>query len=785
MSDDESISTLDAFHLTQTGRFPFYEDFGRPEPLYIFMEAAGALLLGTSIFAFRLSTVLAGIVTVAAAFWATRQCVIDLAQEARWIAGFAASASLAVALGHIVLSRSLYRAIPQALFMFLFAGFLSRGARTGKRLDALWAGLSLGGALYSYTAAAPVPLALMPFALSLLVFRRPQWKTWLPALIIVAVIVALLLAPLVPLLLTNPTRVVGRAAEVSQSGVSASGFLDRALGATANFGKYFWRLYFGKGDGNPQYNVGVAPVLPVIFNAIFLFGLVALVARFRHPASWLVAALLFLVTLPVTMSNEIPHGLRIAGAFAAFPLVVGTGAGWGLNKVPTRFTEAARPVIMIGLAAITLANVIITRQAYVGYWQNPGTLVMFGRDLSLGEWFFRTDRREFAEWLVEQRESMLLPLDELNTQTTRAWLMTAYPNVVTADRSFTIPSGTKLVLPWALESGDYRRATRSFGFLQNGTITILPPLTVAAHSALTADLDQAEAVKRENGAPMAKVLPVDVSQIEFESLAGKGDVAFANEMRVAGWSGPTTLNGDVEQKVTYTVNWATSAPQHHDYRSFIGLLTPSFERKAGVDVEVWRWLFPTWVWRPNEVVPFPYTFNVPAGLAPGPYQLVIGLNGQVNQIGWVKVPQLAMPGEGAGRVKPSAVVGDVFKLYGASAATLADGQVNLSLFWESLVERPEIDATIFIHVQNKNGELVAGQDARPDQYPTFIWGKGERVQTDYVLNISNASRDDLKVFVGMYTFPSLIRLPITQNGSSVADARAELGPLTELMTDGK
>ncbi len=39
MSDDESISALDAFHLTQTGRFPFYEDFGRPEPLYIFIEA--------------------------------------------------------------------------------------------------------------------------------------------------------------------------------------------------------------------------------------------------------------------------------------------------------------------------------------------------------------------------------------------------------------------------------------------------------------------------------------------------------------------------------------------------------------------------------------------------------------------------------------------------------------------------------------------------------------------------------------------------------------------------
>ena len=781
MSDDESISALDAFHLTQTGRFPFYEDFGRPEPLYIFIEAGGALLFGASIFAFRLSTVLVGILTVAAAIWATRQCVIDLPQDTRWIAGLAASASLAVALGHIALSRSLYRAIPQAFFTLLFVGFLLRGARTGKRLDALWAGLSLSGALYSYTAAVPVPLALAPFALSLLAFKRRQWKAWLPTLAIVGVVVALMLAPLVPLLLTDPTRVIGRAAEVSGSGGSAGGFLSRALQATADFGKYFWRLYIGKGDGNPQYNVGPTPVLPVIFNAVFLLGLVALVSRFRHPASWLIVALLFLVTLPVIMSKEIPHGLRIIGAFAVFPLALGVGVGWGLTWRLPRL----RSFVVAALAVVTLINVIVTRQTYVGYWQNPGTLVMFGRDLSLGEWYFRPDRRDLARWLAAQSEPVLVPLDELNTQTTRAWLMTAYPQVITADYTFAIPPNARLVIPWALESGDYRRSTRNFGLLQNGAILILPPFTVETHSALIAGLDDAETVTRRNGEPMAKVLAVNTAQIEFEPLAGKSDVAFANEMRVVGWSGPTTLNGNVEQTVTYTVNWATDVPQRHDYRSFIGLLTQNFERVAGVDVEVWRWLFPTWIWRPGEVAPFPYTFNVPAGLAPGPYQLVVGLNGEINQIGWVKVPQSAMPDEAAGQVKPDVVVGDVFKLYGASATTLPDGQVSLSLFWESSAEWPEIDATIFIHVQNAGGDLIAGQDARPDGYPTFIWSKGERVQTDYTLNLSGASADDLKVSVGMYTFPSLTRLPVFQNGELVADARVELGLLTELMIDEK
>ena len=104
--------------------------------------------------------------------------------------------------------------------------------------------------------------------------------------------------------------------------------------------------------------------------------------------------------------------------------------------------------------------------------------------------------------------------------------------------------------------------------------------------------------------------------------------------------------------------------------------------------------------------------------------------------------------------------------------------------WESLVERPEIDATIFVHVQNASADLITGQDARPDGYPTFIWSQGERVETDYTLNLSGLSPDDLKVFVGMYAFPDLTRLPVLQNDELVAEARVELGPLTELMTDG-
>ncbi|HLB45485.1 MAG TPA: hypothetical protein VJL59_00535, partial [Anaerolineales bacterium] len=78
---------------------------------------------------------------------------------------------------------------------------------------------------------------------------------------------------------------------------------------------------------------------------------------------------------------------------------------------------------------------------------------------------------------------------------------------------------------------------------------------------------------------------------------------------------------------------------------------------------------------------------------------------------------------------------------------------------------------------------VAQADAQPwlGQYPTFIWSKGERVRTDYSLNIGSTPITDVEVWVGMYTFPSLVRLNVIQNDTPVKDNRLHVGSLVALL----
>ena len=97
------------------------------------------------------------------------------------------------------------------------------------------------------------------------------------------------------------------------------------------------------------------------------------------------------------------------------------------------------------------------------------------------------------------------------------------------------------------------------------------------------------------------------------------------------------------------------------------------------------------------------------------------------------------------------------------------------------VDRPAFDATIFLHVVDSAGNMVAQQDKRPleGQYPTFIWDKEERVVTNHQFELSQPA-ETMHLFVGMYTFPDLKRLPVSQNGALLPDAQIDLGTIGEL-----
>jgi hypothetical protein len=815
LSNDEATSVIDAFHITRIGSYPFYEDHGRPEPLDRYIMALGIHLYGSSIWAFRLTNVFAGLLTVAIAYWTMQESIYDANPNIRRIAALAAAAALAVAISHITLSRAIYRAIFQPPFMLLVMGLLLRGLRTERRRYFVWSGVCLALTLYTYTSALAVPVALLPVALNLLIFRRKRWRNWLPNLALLGMVFAVLMLPVGWRLATNPQSVLGRSAEVNR-GTGFNLSPEAVNGVIAQF--------FSRGDINPQYNVERAPLLPRSFVGLFVAGLLAVLVRVRQPSSWLIASLLVLMTVPVIAGSEIPHGLRVMGEFAVFPLVIGLGIALIIMFIQrlveiiirTRHGVSLRAALNIATLAalifITWQDAVYARQTYSAYWSNTEgyehTWRIFGRVLPIADWFFRPDRRDFARWLTLQDAPMLVPLEELSTQTTRAWLLTAYPNVVARGDDAVIPPGTRLLVPWSLELDGLRSETRHYALLNDNTITLLPPLSAETHAALLENIEQGEPITRTGVLDfMGYIKEVPAGEaIRFEAKAlessdsGPGLGVFDNEVRVVGWRGPDTLAE--AGAFTYTLDWQALRHLGHDYSTFLQLQTQDYQRIAGDEDWLWRWLFPSTQWRTNDIVPDVQTLEIPADLPPGAYRLVAGVYvstfvderlpattgldtslGDAATIGWVKVPQPGMPSLEEAAILLDATLADTFALRRASAAITENSQLYLRLYWQSLVNRPAIDATIFVHIVNQSGEIVAQQDARPwgGQYPTFIWDDRELVETDYAMDIGAADRSGLTVRVGMYTFPDLARLPVIQNGEPVPDAFVDVDSLEALL----
>ncbi|PJF20724.1 MAG: hypothetical protein CUN56_14730, partial [Phototrophicales bacterium] len=129
ISNDEAKNLIDSVYIAQTGRTSFYEDEGRPEPINRIVSAGASLLYGNSVWAFRLTAAFWGLLAIVASYWTATQCFIDTSPHIRKLAGLFAAIALTTALGHITVTRSLYRAVPLTFFILMAVGFTVRGLR--------------------------------------------------------------------------------------------------------------------------------------------------------------------------------------------------------------------------------------------------------------------------------------------------------------------------------------------------------------------------------------------------------------------------------------------------------------------------------------------------------------------------------------------------------------------------------------------------------------------------------------------------------------------------------
>jgi hypothetical protein len=223
------------------------------------------------------------------------------------------------------------------------------------------------------------------------------------------------------------------------------------------------------------------------------------------------------------------------------------------------------------------------------------------------------------------------------------------------------------------------------------------------------------------------------------------------------------------------LHWEVLAETEANYVLFAQLFGRNGAKVGQRDTYPGLGHYPTSFWRPGEVIIDEIPIPVASGaLAPSRLRLDVGLyergNGRLTVV------------DGSGRVVDTATVG-LLKLASAQPPAppavpldyrLGDGihligyefdakpeLAYLRLHWSCLAAL-ENDYTVFVHLLDGDGELVAQADGPPvgGDYPTSFWAPGETVVGERVLNIAGLSSGIYELRVGMYLRATGDRLPL-------------------------
>ncbi|MEM7117844.1 MAG: hypothetical protein AAF614_35765, partial [Chloroflexota bacterium] len=177
----------------------------------------------------------------------------------------------------------------------------------------------------------------------------------------------------------------------------------------------------------------------------------------------------------------------------------------------------------------------------------------------------------------------------------------------------------------------------------------------------------------------------------------------------------------------------------------------------------------------------PLQLSVPANLSPGAYQVEVAFrpqdaaadvllieNNDIQRVfnRWLLTSVVVPP---QGEIGPESVpiganFGQQIWLRAADLPETAAPNTNISLtfFWEAQ-RAPDFNYTIFIHLLNEAGELVAGRDTQPldGRFPTRLWQPDEIIPDEHLLALPpDLPAGTYQLYVGLYRLKTGERLPV-------------------------
>lgn len=227
-----------------------------------------------------------------------------------------------------------------------------------------------------------------------------------------------------------------------------------------------------------------------------------------------------------------------------------------------------------------------------------------------------------------------------------------------------------------------------------------------------------------------------------------------------------------------TLYWRTLESRREALQLTVRLLDSS-ERELAVTSGNLFGNIPSGTRPPQQIVRVPWELGAPAGAAPGLYHLELDVDAE----GIGRLPVLSASRQPVSdklflspfKIPPAPPT--AFELQSAQQAAVNFGDsitllgyrvqqedvLGITLYWSSLAEIKR-DYTVFVHLVDSQGNLIAQRDAQPlaGLYPTSLWGAREIIPDDYTIAlVRDLKAGDYKLEIGLYEYPSLVRLTAT------------------------
>jgi 4-amino-4-deoxy-L-arabinose transferase-like glycosyltransferase len=773
---DTTSSGIYALDIVYRGIHPFYIiPSGAPEPLMVYLQALAIYFFGPNNFTLRFLSAIIGVVVVALLYALAKETTRD--ERIALVATFA----LAVAVEPINVTRTGLRATLVPLFVTAWLFFFRRGWARGRRRDFAAAGLVLGLGVYTYIATLAIWLVAIALWIHQFLFARPRWGTRFLQFCGMTAIGIFLAAPRLIFQMSYPSAALNRASEVSifqnpaiqtlgLGGVIAGRLLD-------------YVLMFGITWQGELYNVLHQPLLDPFLFLCFLLGLFYCSMRLRW-IEWAWAPLtLAVMLLPDLLgANEpSPNELRTIGVITPTYFLVGVGVVFLLDLAfrRTKWQTLAAAIMMLAL----LVSAAIGLRAYFG------DFVAAAHDGPDAD-YNRTEIAE-AEWILQQSDPVFLPLNEYARSPVHYLTSGHAPQLQSAlDANGQVDPRALPHRAWVLfplddarprtEGRSYVDDPAEFVLISTPRIFILPPTDNPVEITLS-DHAPDEEIRDSLGNVVAHAYRVDDPDnlFQYESMPIQAPpTQFSQGITLIA---ATLDDSRVEPGASIGVSlfWHAGRALTADYVIFAHVLDSDGRLVAGADVIPALGAYPTYLWKPGEIVGTHQVVKVPAHVDAGKYTVEVGMydvlsGNRLDVIDESNTPVDSRMIAGAFKVTPSdsvvlspsqkqiAEFNHAIAMIGFDAPeTIKPGEdAAFTLYWQTLAE-PGNDYTVFAHLLDPNGKIVAQADHQPQdgQYPTSIWDIGEQIRDDFSIHIpSDLPAEEYRLEIGWYDVKTARRL---------------------------